>query len=121
FGWPLAPLVHEHINDGTGHFEADSSNDIVARLRDINREDTLLYRTFDRGQPTTSNDMLVRALYRTFLAREPDPTGLRVGTQLLQDGSTPQEVIGWLLRSDEFGARHKEFLRRYVRREFLTG
>ncbi len=64
--------------------------------------------------------MVVRALYRALLFREPEPTGLRDGIELVRDGDcTIDELIRGCLRSEEFASNYNKFIRTYVRSEHL--
>ena len=73
----------------------------------------------DPTKPVMSEEALVRALFRTFLGRDPDAIGLRDGMQMLQDGHGLEDVLAWVLGSREFAARHRDFIRTYIPLEFL--
>jgi hypothetical protein len=66
-----------------------------------------------------SEEDIVRALYRIFLGRAPDRIGLRDWVQTLRDGRGIGHVATSILSSEEFGARHKTFVRDFIRPEFL--
>ena len=72
----------------------------------------------DPPGPSISARDLLAALYRTFLGRDPDPVGLRDGLAMLQQGDSVEDVTKWILRSGEFAARRKAFIRTVVGGEF---
>jgi hypothetical protein len=74
----------------------------------------------DATTRTTPEEVLLRALYRIFFARDPDPTGLRDYLQRLREGQGIEDVMRSCLTSDEFGARCRDFLRTYVGPKFLA-
>lgn len=64
-------------------------------------------------------EMLIDAMYRTFLAREPDSCGLLDALRQLREGRSIEEVLHWFLRSEEFGASYPHFLQAHVDPRFL--
>lgn len=61
-----------------------------------------------------SEEAFARAMYRVFLLRDPDPTGLASAIQQLRSGRTYEELLNWCLRSNEFAAKYQRFLRTYI-------
>lgn len=61
-----------------------------------------------------SEEAFVRALYRIFLFRDPDPTGFASAIQQLRSGRTVEELFNWCLRSPEFAERWQRFVETYV-------
>lgn len=56
------------------------------------------------GSPESAR-YVTQVLYRTFLHREADASGIAFFTQLIQDGGTPELATSLLLASDEYFAR----------------
>jgi glycosyltransferase involved in cell wall biosynthesis len=64
-------------------------------------------------------EAVIGALYRVLHLREPDAIGLRDGVELLRKGRSFDDLMRGCLRSREFGANYKKFIRTYVRAEHL--
>jgi hypothetical protein len=63
---------------------------------------------------TNGPELLIRALYRLLLLREPDQAGLEGHVKLIQSGQHFEHVMRSFLRSKEFDIKHVRFLEKYV-------
>jgi hypothetical protein len=72
----------------------------------------------DTPQPPAAETVpvraVVRALYRTLLFRDPDPSGLNSYAARIARGRSLENAIAQLLKSAEFAAKQGEFTQKYL-------
>jgi hypothetical protein len=74
---------------------------------------------FESDNQTDPEELLatqiVRALYRTFLLREPDPSGFDNLVEQIRRRQPIEEILHKILESPEFSSKHERFLQTCVR------